>query len=342
MQRCFSRLPHSTVEGTLVIASWCCDIAASIRPCHRTIAVQTTSYPAQPQRVSQGPRQQAVAALQGSLITLDEQPAHSVELTLQPTSQPIAELSSGVRGNHYAPNMEIQPAAQDAQREETVLMIRQDSGESTHDQSPNNGIAEETSPERHTALLPRGLVETVDGDRVPDHVAQALCRKSEQQLQRCAPWPQADLAWLAPVLAHCTLDVDVNICVSRLQCTAVALRCCRCSGRSTCGCSGPTSGMHMIQRSPNVSTDCGMPITSSYQSSICCIIGWLMSPQTAAGLQDSAAADQLCARDAVTRRSAIGFAVMMAGFLPWCLAFMIGTYSHSFARGPCAARKMTP
>lgn len=73
MQRCFSILPHSAVQGTLVIAWWCCcDIAASTRPCHRAIAVQTTSYSAQPQRVSQGPRQQTVAALQGSLITLDE------------------------------------------------------------------------------------------------------------------------------------------------------------------------------------------------------------------------------------------------------------------------------
>jgi hypothetical protein len=287
--------------------------------------VQTTSYPATPWRVSQCPRQQAVAALQGSLITLDEQPAHSLELTPQPTPQLTAWLSGRLRGDHHAPNMEIQPAAQDAQREETVLMIRQDDGESMHDQPPSNGIAEGTPPERHTALLPRGLVETVDGDRVPDHVAQALCRKSEQQLQRCAPWPQADLTWLAPVLARLKLDVRANICVSRLQCTAVALRCCRCFGPSTCGCSGLTSGMHMIQRSPNVSTDCGMPITSSYQSSICCIIGWLMSPQTAAGLQDSAAVEQLCARDAVTRRSAIGFAVIMAVFLPWCLAFMIGT-----------------
>ena len=195
MQRYFSTLPHSAVyKANREIAFWCQPTSAA-NPAIATspIAVQN-NLPAQPRWASQELCQQALAALQGSLITLDEQLAHSLELTATPTPQLTPWLSGRLRSDRHALNMEIQPAAQDAQREETVVMIRQDSGESTHHQPPSNGTAEATPPERHTTLLPRGMVETVDGDRVPAHVAQALCRKSEQQqLQFCCHWAQSIL-----------------------------------------------------------------------------------------------------------------------------------------------------
>lgn len=93
--------------------------------------------------------------------------------------------------------MEIQPAALDERSEETLLLVREDSSEAaTQDDASGGSTASgggggSGHPDAQLGRLRRrrhqGLVDTVDGDRVPAEAAQALCRKNESLMPSDLP-----------------------------------------------------------------------------------------------------------------------------------------------------------
>lgn len=112
---------------------------------------------------------------------------HNVELVTRSAQQHVGEA----QGERHS-IMEIQPAEADAQRDETVLLIREDdSGAADGEPGGGNGSSSGVGgrngsmlrqQSRRARLQRQGLVETVDGDRVPAEVAQSLCRKSKRNL----------------------------------------------------------------------------------------------------------------------------------------------------------------
>jgi len=131
--------------------------------------------------------------------------------------------------------MEIQPAALDERSEETLLLVRENSSEAaTQDDAPGGSQASgggdgSGHPDAQPGGLGRrrrqGLVETVDGDRVPAEVAQALCRKNESltpsQPAILLDDPKSKLGGLLPCWATARPRQHTNLRVIQAACDSV-------------------------------------------------------------------------------------------------------------------------